>query len=261
MRQCPRCYRAYSDQTLIYCLDDGSALVPDTPLQRPVARPTTPLATEFLPAAQPPLPRQRKRPWLVYSAVALASAGLIVWVVLFLASRDGDTRPRQAVASPTPEATAGPHRGDAPGSTEIGPGKTGQGKNGKGDTETPQTTGAGAPSPLPSPSPAPVTQSPSWRLVGVWRADLSAGGRPIELTYTFNADGTCKFVAKDRQGRRATGQGTWQYSEGMLYQTFANGASGKGSIEWIDDDTFEVTIIDNGVPADSGQKRRYYRLS
>jgi serine/threonine-protein kinase len=94
----------------------------------------------------------------------------------------------------------------------------------------------------------------------VWRANLSAGGRPVEVTNTFNADGTSKFVVKDRQGRRAASQGTWQYSEGMLYQTFANGASGKGSIEWIDDDTFEVTIIDNGVPADSGQKRRYHRL-
>jgi hypothetical protein len=259
MRQCPRCNRAYSDQTLIYCLDDGSALVPYTPLatlQRPVARSTTPLATEFLPTGQPPLPRTRKNPWLLYAAGALLSVGLIVGVVLFLASRDGDTRPRPLVASPAPQATAGPNRGDVPGSTEIGPGKTGEGKNGQGASATPRTRDESA----SSPTPTPATQSPSWRLVGTWRANLSAGGRPVELTYTFNADGTCKFVAKDRQGRRATGQGTWQYSNGMLYQTFANGASGKGSIQWLDDDTFEVTIIDNGVPADSGQKRRYHRL-
>jgi hypothetical protein len=197
--------------------------------------------------------------------IALLSVGLIVGIVLFLVSRDADTRPRELVASPTPQATVNSNQGDVPGSTQTNRGETEQGEtkedkeDEKGKEETAASNTSNGEKDATPPSP-PVTQSPSWRLVGVWRAKLSAGGRPIEVTYTFNADGTSKFVAKDRQGRRATGQGTWQYSEGMLYQTFANGATGKGSIEWLDDDTFEVTIIDNGVPADSGQKRRYHRL-
>ncbi len=264
MRQCPRCNRVYPDQTQSYCLDDGSPLIAYTPaatLQRPAARATTPLATEFLPADGSQLPPRRKSSWPLYAALSLLSVGLIVGVVLFLVSRNTeDARPQPLVASPAPRPTVSPGRDDAPGETGTGPGQTRE-ETGEGEgAGTPNTRGGGRETPTPSPSPTPVTRSPSWRLVGVWRADLSAGGRPVEVTYTFNADGTSKFVAKNRQGRRATGRGTWQYSDGMLYQTFGNGASGKGSIEWLDDDTFEVTIIDNGVPADSGQKRRYYRL-
>ncbi len=268
MRQCPRCNRSYPDQTLIYCLDDGSPLIPYTPaptLQRPAARPTAPLATEFLPATQPTLLRERKNPWLLYAAVALLSVGLLVGVVLFIVSRGADTQPRElAAASPTPQAAVNSSQGEAPGSTQANRGETTEDgapeakedEGGKRETATSNTGSDGGGAPTPS----PVPQSPSWRLVGVWRANISAEGGSIQVTYTFNADGTSKFVARDRRGRRATGQGTWQYSEGMLYQTFANGANGKGSVEWLDDDTFEVTIIDNGVPADSGQKRRYHRL-
>ena len=259
MRQCPLCNRVYSDQTLIYCLDDGSTLIAYTPaatLQRGAARSTTPLETELLPIVQPQPTHKRKSSRLLYAVVALLSVGLIVGVVLFLVSRDGETRPRELLASPAPQETVNSDQGDVPGRTQTNQGETKEETEGKGETAS-SNTGSEE---KDDPTPPPVAQSPSWRLVGVWQANLSAGGNNIEITYTFNADGTSKFIAKDRQGRRATGQGTWQYSEGMLYQTFANGASGKGSIEWIDDDTFEVTIIDNGVPAESGQKRRYHRL-
>lgn len=263
MRQCPRCNRAYSDQTLIYCLDDGSTLIPYTPLatlQGPAARSTTPYETELLPATQPTLLQTRKSSSLLYAVVALLFVGLIVGVVLFFLSGDGESRQRELVAaSPTPQATVNSNQGDVPGRTETNQGETKEDEEGKTETAS-SNTGSEEKEDNPPPTPTPTPQSPSWRLVGVWRANLSAGGQNIEITYTFNADGTSKFIAKDRRGRRATGQGTWQYSEGMLYQTFGNGASGKGSIEWIDDDTFEVTIIDNGVPAESGQKRRYHRL-
>ena len=272
MRQCPRCNRAYSDQTLIYCLDDGSALIPYTPaatLQRPAARLTIPLETELLPATQPTLLYTRKNSWLLYTVIALLAVGLVVAVVLYLVSGDDEKpRPRELVASPANQTPVNSNQGDAPGKTQPPQGETKEEEEGKGKTASSNTTSSNTgseekddpPSSSPSPSPPPVPQSPSWRLVGVWRANLSAGGKSIEITYTFKADGTSKFIARDRQGRRATGQGTWQYSEGTLYQTFGNGASGKGSIEWIDDDTFEVTIIDNGVPAESGQKRRYHRV-
>jgi len=259
MRQCPQCGRAYADQTQIYCLDDGSTLIPYTPLatlQGPVARPTAPFETQFLPGNQPQFPREGKSSWPLYAVLALLSVGLVVGIVLFLVSRDGDTRPRELVASPTPQGTANANQGEAPGGTQGRQGEAREDEEGTGEA-TPSNTGRKKEDGIPTP---PVTQSPSWRLVGRWRANVSAGGGSVEVTYTFNADGTSKFLARDRHGRRGTGQGTWQYSEGLLYQTFANGASGKGSIEWIDDDTFEVTIIDNGVPAESGQKRRYHRL-
>ncbi len=265
MRQCPRCNRAYSDQTLIYCLDDGSALIPYTPaatLQRPVARATTPLETEFLPGGNYQLQRKEKNSWLLYTVIALLAVGLVVGVVLYLVSGDDEEpRPRELVASPANQGSVNSNQGDVPGKTQTPQAETKQGEERKGKTASSNTASSNTGSEeKDDPAPTPVPQSPSWRLVGVWRANLSAGGKRIEITYTFNADGTSKFVARDRQGRRATGQGTWQYSEGTLYQTFGNGATGKGSIEWIDEDTFEVTIIDNGVPAESGQKRRYHRV-
>ena len=103
-------------------------------------------------------------------------------------------------------------------------------------------------------------KSPSWQLVGAWRANVTEQGDKYELTVTFNSDGTYKFVSKDAKRHTVSENGTWQYTDGILYQIFANGASGKGSIEWLDNNTFELTIIDNGVPAYNGIKRRYRRV-
>jgi hypothetical protein len=103
-------------------------------------------------------------------------------------------------------------------------------------------------------------KSPSWKLVGVWRSNVTELGSETEITYTFVADGTSKAAFRNKRGPIGTDHGTWQYSDGVLYEKFPNGVSGKGAIEWIDNDTFEITIIDNGVPAYNGIKRRYRRI-
>jgi hypothetical protein len=102
--------------------------------------------------------------------------------------------------------------------------------------------------------------SPAWQMVGVWRAVSTEFGSSMEITYTANADGTYQFFARNAQGATAQDYGLWQYSNGILYQKFSNGGSGKGSIEWIDRNTFVLTIIDNGTPAYNGVKRRYHRV-
>jgi hypothetical protein len=119
----------------------------------------------------------------------------------------------------------------------------------------------------PTASKAPKTtrpnlenKSPSWKMVGVWRANSTEFGDRVEMIFTANADGTYQFFARNAQGATARDYGTWQYSDGILYQRFSNGASGKGSVVWLDNDTFEITIIDNGTPASSGMKRRYHRV-
>ena len=73
------------------------------------------------------------------------------------------------------------------------------------------------------------------------------------------SDGNTRYAFKSR-GRTASDTATWQYSDGTLFERFSSGAAGKGSIRWIDDDRFEITIIDNGVPAYNGLKRTYQRL-
>ena len=104
--------------------------------------------------------------------------------------------------------------------------------------------------------------SSSWKLVGTWRAEVVELGVPTTITYTFNSDGTSDSTFTDSQGNaRAPSHATWRYSDGMLYETYEDGSSGRCSIDWKDDDTFELTILDNGVPAYSGLKRLYKRVS
>ena len=100
----------------------------------------------------------------------------------------------------------------------------------------------------------------SFQLVGTWRSRVSEFGQQYEITVRFAPEGTATYLMKDAMGRTATMMGTWQYSDGLLYERFSNGASGKGSINWVDTDNFVLTIIDNGVPAYSGIKRYYHRL-
>lgn len=69
MKQCPVCSRTFSDDTLVYCLDDGSVLAnaydPGATQRMPSPRNTN------LPTAPPP---QRSKTWLI---VLLTSALLL----------------------------------------------------------------------------------------------------------------------------------------------------------------------------------------
>src|SRR3954463_5291761 len=77
MMRCPQCNRTYRDETVIYCLDDGTLLTtshnPQETLILPQSRPTDPFPNVVLPApsAQPQIVRQGVRPAIVYALVAL----------------------------------------------------------------------------------------------------------------------------------------------------------------------------------------------
>jgi hypothetical protein len=96
--------------------------------------------------------------------------------------------------------------------------------------------------------------------VGTWRTNVYEKGQHTEITVTFLSTGNTRYIFKERGGT-TTDTATWQYSDGTLFETFHSGASGKGTIRWIDDNNFEITIIDNGVPAYNGLKRQYHRIS
>ncbi len=112
-------------------------------------------------------------------------------------------------------------------------------------------------SPSVSPTATPRTSA---SLVGVWRTNVTENGQATEITVTFLTEGDTRYLFKDARGRTSSDTGTWQYSEGVLFERFSNGAAGKSSIRWIDDNTVELTIIDNGVPAYAGLKRTYRRV-
>ena len=241
MKQCPSCNRTFSDDTLVYCLEDGSALANtyDTSATQimPSPRVTSPPPPESARYNPPPPqpPQQRSYMWLI----ALLASGLLLFfvaagaVLAWINLRDTNRAQDQTV-SPASQSATNQNQRDA---TNSNPSKKDKDSS-SSLTET----------------------SPSSKLVGVWRTKVSELGNNEEITYTFLADGTSSVVLKDTKGRTGTDHGTWQYSDGILYERFSNGASGKGSIEWIDNDTMVITIIDNGVPAYKGLKRRYRRI-
>src|SRR5215208_305565 len=113
MKQCPTCNRTYADETLTYCLDDGSLLSApyDSEATQRIypARVTNPPPTEALPSNSPhtgPV-RPSGNSALLYIIVALLALIVGGGAVALLKSRDKDTpvsqSPTQLSAStPTP---------------------------------------------------------------------------------------------------------------------------------------------------------------
>jgi hypothetical protein len=241
MKQCPSCSRTFSDNTLVYCLEDGSALGnaydPGATQILPPPRVTSPPPTEFAPSNLPPSqpPQQRSYMWLIVLLASglllsfVAAGAVIAWINIRNTNRAQDQS-----ASPASQSSTNQNQRDATNSNTS-----------KKDKDS---------------SSSLTETSPSSKLVGVWRTNVFELGVTEEITVTFLASGTSQYVIKDAKGRTGTDHGTWQYSDGILYEKFSNGVSGKGSIEWIDNDTLVITIIDNGVPAYNGVKRRYRRI-
>lgn len=234
MKQCPACSRSYSDNTLVYCLDDGSVLASpranDITQPMPSPRMTNPPPTEAFPQV-PTHPQPVRQPSNTPLILVLASvlalfliAGGILIAWLSLRSKN-----KGAVDSSASSASQ-------------------------------STTNQSKSEPTNSNSSTVTEKSPAWKLVGVWQCVVTELGTESEITYTFVADGTSKSVFRTKGRPTETHYNNWQYSEGVLYERFANGVSGKGRIEWLDDDNFEITIFDNGVPAYNGLKRRYRRI-
>ncbi|HSP62114.1 MAG TPA: lipocalin family protein [Pyrinomonadaceae bacterium] len=236
MKQCPACRRTFADDTLVYCLEDGTALGnacdPGATQIMPPPRVTNPPPTEFAPSNFPPpqAPPRRSYLWLIVILASglllciVAAGAVIIWV------NERDKNAQET--SPASQSSTNKNQRN----------ETNSNANQKDSTSSVTET------------------SPSAKLVGVWRTSVSELGTNEEITYTFFADGTSRAVFENTKGRTARDHGTWQYSDGILYEKFSNGASGNGSIEWIDNDTFVITIIDNGVPAYNGLKRRYRRV-
>lgn len=113
MKQCPTCHRTYADETLTYCLADGSLLSapydPEATQRIPIPRATNPPPTEVLHSAAPPSPAPARRagnpvlPYLIVGLLALIVGG---GTVALLKSRDSEAAPSQSNSSqPTTPAT------------------------------------------------------------------------------------------------------------------------------------------------------------
>lgn len=250
MKQCPRCNRTYHDDSLLYCLEDGSVLAtaydPDATQLIPEPRTTNaPPPAATIPIHQPPAPyppqpyvAPRRSVWPLYLMIVLlllilggGAIGLLIY---------GYTRMQDSPVANGNQSPGSPSPATSPAlSLEI-PGAS--------------------PSPESQNSPSPRDTPTSSQLVGTWRTNVYEDKQRVEITYTFLANGSSKAVFKTGAAAEQTHYGEWRYSDNTLFETFASGSTGKGSIRWIDHDNFELTIIDNGVPLYSGLTRRYKRV-
>lgn len=257
MKQCPLCNRTYSDETLTYCLDDGSVLStpydPQATMIMPAPRVTSPQETDVLPATQasptgqPGLQasQQRGAPWFIYVLIALLSIIIGGGVVALLKS----SSQRDSASPAAPLISNNLNQRDASGGNENKQAAVAQNQAASNSAVSAQGNSSSTANPTPTP-----------QVIGTWQGNFTEANYKFQITVTYNPDGKSKIVQKDARGRTYKVSGTWRLDNGVMYETFSGGGYAKSSIEWIDIDTFDLTIIDNGEPIDTGRKRRYQRI-
>jgi hypothetical protein len=153
MKTCPACGRRYEDDTLVFCLQDGSRLGSTSDVDAnatlliPPAAPTQPGPTAFSPRAAPAQstitgrpeqfhfpgrqtatesadkrPRRSALPWILGIVFVIGVFGVLIALIVTRGNRDDlssnvspTPRPTASIVSSTPEAT--PERRETPDST------------------------------------------------------------------------------------------------------------------------------------------------
>ena len=99
MKRCPKCRRDYYDDTLLYCLDDGSALL-EGPVSADEARtvnlPASDLAREKIDHTRPPANRYRWR-WLV-GVFLVGIVAAAIWIFGFSFARRSQNKHLESVS-------------------------------------------------------------------------------------------------------------------------------------------------------------------
>lgn len=271
MKQCPACRRLYSDDSLFFCLEDGTMLVAQTPpviTQRytpPAAenvgnsgaynQPSGETLTIDSSFAQATGSRRRGKLWIIPVAAALfliVAGGTIGAYFLLKSRRVAVTNTNANIYKAVSNSANNKANSAAPVS-----GNSASNNRAVNNSASNVISNAAVNSQSNS-SPEDETIT-SDQLVGTWESDVVEQGAKTRITYTLNADGTSKMFFKSPNGQTGSDRGTWGFSDPILNERFADGTTAKGSIRMLDADTFEITIIDNGVPAYKGVKRIYRR--
>jgi TIR domain len=92
-------------------------------------------------------------------------------------------------------------------------------------------------------------------LVGAWRYTGVELGQPMDILWQLRPDGTETYIVNGVP----QGAGTWRYRDAHIYERYPDGRQGEGAIQILDRDHFVVTIVDNGVPAQTGVRLLYVR--
>ena len=107
---------------------------------------------------------------------------------------------------------------------------------------------------IPSSLP-PKLGASSELLVGTWRYTGVELGQPMDILWHLRPDGTETYIVNGVP----QGAGTWRYRDAHIYERYPNGRQGEGAIQILDRDHFVVTIVENGVPAQTGVRLLYVR--
>ena len=117
MKRCPTCKRAFEDDSLAYCLDDGSPLVTETrpdseptlvsPAAPPAAQPPPTQFAQYQPAVSSfgPPPKRRVWPWVAGGLLLLFFFVIVIAAVIAIPQivKKSQNSNRVVVNVPTPE--------------------------------------------------------------------------------------------------------------------------------------------------------------
>jgi hypothetical protein len=84
------------------------------------------------------------------------------------------------------------------------------------------------------------------------------GARPLDVTYTFNSDGTFReetIIA----GRANLADGRWRYQNGEIEINWNRGTFEKATATWIDNNTMDYRIVDRTQAMQKGLKTTFRR--
>jgi hypothetical protein len=84
------------------------------------------------------------------------------------------------------------------------------------------------------------------KLPGAWKGRFVLAGQPLDVTYTFNKDGSFRQDGFDGFGRKLPpAAGRWRMEKGELVINWDNGTFEKATVHWIDDRTMDYRIVDH----------------
>lgn len=95
-------------------------------------------------------------------------------------------------------------------------------------------------------------------LIGTWQTPDPDNGYKATITITFCIDQVLHYVFENRYGKTEL-KNKWEYQKNVLTEYSSHGKL-TGSLQWLTDNYFVLTIIDNGDISYRGIKRYYERL-
>jgi len=95
-------------------------------------------------------------------------------------------------------------------------------------------------------------------LEGKWVSPDPTQGYKGFVTIRFDTNGILYYVF-EQDGTLSELETNWQYENGVIVEE-RHGQVSRGSLQWMNDDYFILTILENGAPAYKGVQRHYRRI-